>query len=144
MGSSFDFKNVRFYCESCGKFFSEKCVTRVDYYETKDSPQKERPVCFCNKCWAHIKKSENELEYAMDVQDTTGNKYNQLHKVLSSILAANVDIDCMLRHRAEEMHLRLEKELDIETFIDSVAKVENYKTILKSIKILNEKAAKAK
>jgi hypothetical protein len=33
----------------------------------------------------------------------------------------------------------LEKELDIRNFIKSVEHVENYKTILKSVKVLNEK-----
>ena len=37
------------------------------------------------------------------------------------------------------MHLKLEKELDIRNFITSVVHVDNYKTILKSVKILNEK-----
>jgi len=35
--------------------------------------------------------------------------------------------------------LKLEKELDIRNFIKSVAHVEDYKTILKSVKILNDK-----
>jgi hypothetical protein len=37
------------------------------------------------------------------------------------------------------LHLKLEKELDIRNFIKSVEHVENYKTILKSVKVLNEK-----
>lgn len=41
------------------------------------------------------------------------------------------------------MHLKLEKELDIKTFINSVAHIEDYKTILKSVKILNDKIANA-
>jgi len=49
----------------------------------------------------------------------------------------------MLRHKADVLHLKLEKELDILNFIKSVEHVENYKTILKSVKILNEKQAKA-
>mgnify|MGYP000969113216 CR=1 FL=1 len=48
-----------------------------------------------------------------------------------------------LKHEAEVQHLRLEKELDIREFIKSVAHVDNYKTILKSVKILNEKQAAA-
>ena len=37
------------------------------------------------------------------------------------------------------LHLKLEKELDIRNFIKSVEHVDNYKTILKSVKVLNEK-----
>ena len=35
--------------------------------------------------------------------------------------------------------MKLEKELDIRNFIASVAHVDNYKTILKSVKVLNDK-----
>ncbi len=48
-----------------------------------------------------------------------------------------------LKHQAEVMHLKLEKELDIKTFISTVAHIEDYKTILKSVKILNDKVAAA-
>jgi len=42
-----------------------------------------------------------------------------------------------LFHQAEVLHLKLEKELDIKNFIQSVAHVDNYKTIRKSVKVLN-------
>jgi hypothetical protein len=70
----------------------------------------------------------------METQDFT-----ILHKVLTSILSSNLDIDVKLKHSAEVLHLKLEKELDIRNFIASVVHVDNYKTILKSVKILNEK-----
>jgi len=40
-----------------------------------------------------------------------------VHKVLSGILSANLDIDVKLKHAAEGLHLKLEKELDIRNFI---------------------------
>jgi hypothetical protein len=40
---------------------------------------------------------------------------------------------------ASVLHLKLEKELDIRNNIKSVEHVENYKTILKSVKVLNDK-----
>lgn len=42
------------------------------------------------------------------------------------------------------MHLKLEKELDIRMFIKSVEHIEDYKTILKSVKIINDKMEAAK
>jgi len=39
------------------------------------------------------------------------------------------------------LHLKLEKELDIRNFIESVAHVDNYKTIRKSVAVLNGKFA---
>jgi len=64
-GSKFDFKNVRFYCESCGNFFAETCCTRDEYFENKNSTIKERPVCFCSTCLHKIKVAEKELEEAI-------------------------------------------------------------------------------
>jgi hypothetical protein len=66
-------------------------------------------------------------------------EFTTLHKVLSGILSSSLDIDVKLKCAAEVLHLKLEKELDIRNFIQSVVQVENYKTILKSVKILNEK-----
>ena len=63
--------------------------------------------------------------------------------MLSGIISAQLDIDVKKRHDAEVLHLKLEKELDIRNFIQSVQHVENYKTILKSVKTLNEKQAHA-
>lgn len=40
-----------------------------------------------------------------------------LHKVLTNILSANLDIDVKLKDAAEILHLKLEKELDIKNFI---------------------------
>lgn len=42
------------------------------------------------------------------------------------------------------LHLKLEKELDIRNFIKSVDHVDDYKTILKSVKILNDKVENAR
>ncbi len=58
-------------------------------------------------------------------------------------MSAQLDIDVKLKYQAEVQHLKLEKELDIRNFIASVAHVDNYKTILKSVKVLNEKQERA-
>ena len=42
------------------------------------------------------------------------------------------------------MHLKLQKELDIKSFIKSVDHIDDYKTILKSVKTLNDKVEAAK
>jgi len=67
------------------------------------------------------------------------NEFHSLHKVLSQILNDKMDIDVKLQHQAKELHLKLEKELDIRNNIKSVEHVDNYKTILKSVKVLNDK-----
>jgi len=70
----------------------------------------------------------------MDTRD-----FATLHKVFSGVMSAQLDIDVKLKHQAEVLHLKLEKELDIRNFIESVSHNDNYKTILKSVKVLNEK-----
>lgn len=132
--SKFDFKNIRYYCESCTGFFCAKCSDRDWVYEEKNSENKERPVCRCKTCGEKLKKAEQDLQEAMETRD-----FATLHKVLSGIISAQLDIDVKLRHQADVLHLKLEKELDIRNFIASVAHVDNYKTILKSVKVLNEK-----
>jgi len=133
-GSKFDFKNIRYFCESCTNFYCRACSQSLWVYENKDSENKDRPVCRCMQCQDRITKAENELREAMDTEE-----FPTVNKVLSGILAAKMDIDVKLQFQAEELHLKLEKELDIRNFINSVAHVENYKTILKSVKTLNEK-----
>jgi hypothetical protein len=48
-----------------------------------------------------------------------------------------------LKYEAERLHLRLEKELEIRTFMSGVKHNMNYKTIRKSIKQLNDKVDEA-
>lgn len=67
------------------------------------------------------------------------NEFHALNSVLSKILNDKMDIDVKLQFQAKELHLKLEKELDIRNYITSVAHVDNYKTILKSVKVLNDK-----
>ena len=62
-------------------------------------------------------------------------EFHALNKVLTGIQSTKMDIDVKLQYEAEELHLKLEKELDIRNFIKSVEHVDNYKTILKSVKI---------
>jgi len=137
-GSKFDFKNIRFYCESCTNFWCKKCSQITWVFEDKDSEFQERPVCRCTNCKSSVEKAEKELNEAMETQDFT-----VLHKVLTTILSSSLDIDVKLKDRAEVLHLKLEKELDLRNFIASVAHVDLYKTILKSVKTLNEKQANA-
>ena len=99
-GSRFDFKNVRYYCEACTKFYCEKCCWRGDYYEDKSSDKKERPVCFCTSCLAEVHQAEHELDEAMK-----GKEFHHLNKVLSRILASKVDIDVKKKYDAERLHL---------------------------------------
>lgn len=70
--------------------------------------------------------------------------YHTVDKVYSFIVLNGIDIDVKLKHSATVLHLKLEKELDIRNFIKSVDYIEDYKIILKSVKILNDKVETAR
>eukprot|EP00347_Sterkiella_histriomuscorum_P015886 403355312 len=137
--SKFDFKNIRYYCESCTRFLCLSCSTSQWVYESVESEERERPVCRCMDCLNKIKKSEEDLSHALKSME-----YQTVDKVYSYILNNNIDIDVKLKHSAQVLHLKLEKELDIRIFIKSVDYVDDYKTILKSVKILNDKVEAAR
>ena len=99
-----------------------------------ESEERERPVCRCNDCLNKIKKSEEDLAHALKSMD-----YHIVDKALTFILQNHIDIDVKLLHSAKVMHMKLEKELDIRSFIKSVDHIEDYKIILKSVKTLNDK-----
>jgi hypothetical protein len=86
-----------------------------------------------------IKKNEDELQAAIKTMD-----YHILDKIYTFIMQNNIDIDVKLKYSAQVLHLKLEKELDIRNFIKSVDFVEDYKTILKSVKTLNDKVEAAR
>ena len=67
------------------------------------------------------------------------NEFATLDQCFTQIKNNGTDIDVKLYHEAQVLHLKLEKELDIRNFIQSVAHVEDYKTIRKSVTVLNKK-----
>jgi len=67
------------------------------------------------------------------------NDFMTVDRVFTEIKDANTDIDVQLFDHAAVLHLKLEKELDIKNFIGSLAHVDNYKTIRKSVKVLEKK-----
>ena len=136
--SKFDFRNIQFYCENCNKFYCKLCSTKSWVFENKDSETEERPVCRCDDCLTLITEAEQQLRTAMATND-----FATLDRVFNQCKTAKTDIDVKLFHEAEVQHLKLEKELDIRNYIESVAHCDSYKTIRKSVKVLNEKFKQA-
>lgn len=93
--SKFDFKNIRYYCESCTRFLCLSCSTSQWVYESVESEERERPVCRCMDCLNKIKKSEEDLSHALKSME-----YQTVDKVYSYILNNNIDIDVKLKHSA--------------------------------------------
>lgn len=108
-------------------------------FENVTDTDEERSVCRCNGCAEVINNNERDLRNALNTME-----FHVVDKVLTHILNNNIDIAVKLRHQAQVLHLKLEKELDIRNFIKSVDHVDDYKTILKSVKILNDKVENAK
>ena len=132
--SKFDFRNIQFYCENCNKFYCKLCSTKAWVYESKDSDVPERPVCRCDNCLSIIDTGEQALRNAMATND-----FATLDRVYKEITENGTDADVKLLDEAAVLHLKLEKELDIRNFITSVQHVDDYKTIRKSVTVLNKK-----
>lgn len=110
------------------------CSIRTWVFENKDGEVPERPVCRCDDCYSLIGHAERDLRGAMDTND-----FMTVDRVFTEIKDANTDIDVQLFDHAAVLHLKFEKELDIKNFIGSLAHVDNYKTIRKSVKVLEKK-----
>ena len=67
--SVFDFKNIRYFCESCESFYCKQCSKRDWVFETDTSKTKERLICRCDTCAAVVNKYEGELQKAIDSHD---------------------------------------------------------------------------
>jgi len=71
------------------------------------------------------------------------NTFETCDRVFNMLKEAGTDIDVKLLDEAAVLHLKLEKELDIRNFIKSVEQVSDYKTIRKSVTVLNKKHQEA-
>ena len=91
--SKFDFKNIRYYCESCRRFFCNKCSKSLWVFESVNDLDEERSVCRCNSCAEIIANNERDLRNAMATMD-----FHTVDKVLSNILRNDIDIAVKLKH----------------------------------------------
>ena len=101
-----------------GGFYSRICSERKWVFENKDAEVEERPITRSLECMAEITEAENNLRDAMETLD-----FATLDTVYKRIIENKMDIDVKLLDKAEKLHLKLEKELDIKNFIASVARV---------------------
>lgn len=101
---------MQFYCITSAKFYCKTCTRRSYVYEKWESDEKERPVCRSNAVQKNIEDHEEQLEEAIEQ-----NEFHNLDKVLKECV--KVDIDVKLRKEADVLHLKLEHELKISTFL---------------------------
>ena len=137
--SKFTFQNLRYICMSSNDFFCFNCSATSWEFEKYDSIEKERPVCRSLEANKIINKHENSLREAMETDD-----YYSVDAAISEINNKRLDIDVKLKHEAELLHLKLEHELNIRTFIEEKLQyVEDFQKIKKLVNILNEKVQAA-
>ena len=117
-----------------GGFYCRICSERKWVFENKDAEVEERPITRSLECMAQITEAQNNLTDAMETFD-----FATLDTVYKRIIENKMDIDVKNLDKSEKLHLKLEKELDIKNFIASVAHVPDYKTIRKSVTVLNNK-----
>lgn len=78
-----------------------------------------------------IQGHENELIKAIDAYD-----YHQLDKALED--CQGIDIAVKLRKKAEDLHIKLQNELKIQTFLSEKIHHDNYKDIRKDVQRIND------
>jgi hypothetical protein len=139
--SRFDFANVRYYCQNCTKFFCRNCKISMWVYEAMESTSKEKPVCYCQDCYDLIKRCEEKFQDALaSVEFEVVDRYYK--EVLDEGVGGQIEVKLM--HEMQVYHTKLHHELLIRNFIRSLDVVPIYKTIKKSVKLLNDKVEDAK
>ena len=136
----FDFENLRYYCQICQKFFCKICCEVGIYdYEFFDSKEKEKPYTRCLDCFQKVRKLQDQI------QNTLGfTEFSEIDAVFNEASQYEPYITPKLWHDFIKVHTKLKHELNIHTFIKSLEVVPDYKTILKSCKILSTKQDEAK
>lgn len=100
-------------------------------YETAESEEMERPICRSLVVNEKILGHENNLNSAINAYDYT---------IMDGALKEchGIDIAVKLRKTAEVLHLKLEHELKIKTFLNERTHHDNYKDIRKDAERIND------
>ena len=100
-------------------------------YETADSEEMERPICRSHVVNDQILGHEQTLIDAITAYD-----YTVLDAALND--CDGIDIAVKQRKKAEVLHLKLEHELKIKTFLKEKQHHDNYKDIRKDVERIND------
>eukprot|EP00826_Nyctotherus_ovalis_P052824 TRINITY_DN676_c0_g1_i20.p1 TRINITY_DN676_c0_g1~~TRINITY_DN676_c0_g1_i20.p1 ORF type:complete len:574 (-),score=244.87 TRINITY_DN676_c0_g1_i20:177-1898(-) len=136
--SKFDFTNVRFYCSKCLTFSCKNCKESMVVYETVDSAEKEKPICYCKTCYSDYKNCEKLLDEALSIQ-----AFDRVDVIYRTLVDKKFDADVKKFEKLKEHHTSLKCELEIRQFCQSLEVIPNYKTIKKSASLLNDMVREA-
>ena len=131
--SKFDFTNVRYYCTKCFTFCCKNCKESMVVYETVESAEKEKPICYCKTCYSDFKNCEKLLDEALSIQ-----VFDRVDVIYKTLEEKKFDADVKKFEKLKEHHTSLKCELEIRHFCQSLEIIPNYKTIKKSTHLLNE------
>lgn len=120
-------------------FYRASCSKTSWEFEEAASEDMEKPVCRSKRSEDSKRKGEKKLKEAMDTLN-----FGTLDSAFKDLVEDQKDFDVKLVKAAEVLHLKLEKEKEINEFITSLKFVPNYKTIKKSVSLLEELVSKAK
>lgn len=135
----FGFHVHQFVCKICTSIICEKCCVSEYYFETVNDKDKDLLECRCSNCYNRIKEHENKLIDAI--------RSNDLERIVeedNQIKINNINIDCKLSAETKREITRLETEKKIAKYLDSLKVVDNHKTIIKSVSVLEDMLELAK
>ena len=129
----FDFFAHQFVCNICNNVICSNCCSSDYIFQTISCEEKDLRECRCKTCSTTIKSHENSLKDAI--------KTNILHDIVQQndlIKLQKINIDCKLGVEAETEIVRLQTEKKINIYLDNLKVVDNHKTIIKSVSVLDD------
>lgn len=125
-------------CAISDEFCAEKDIESFWLYETKDSVEQEKFETRCHEEHNKVLAHQDEL-----LELIKGYDYGALTTKLKFIADKDIHIEIKLLEKAIVHQEKLRTQIEIMDFIQSVNEVDNYKTIKKSINILEDKVRDA-
>lgn len=138
-GRPFSPKEIKYLCIITGKYYSKEGSELYWIYANKDATEPEKLERRSEKAQEEIIKIENEL-----LELISSYEYEKLCDKLHYVEDHNIHVGVKLLNKAYIHQEKLRTQIHINSFIDSLAEVENYKTIKKSINSIQEMIEDAK
>jgi len=130
---------IKYLCIISGKYFSKDATELHWIYENKDATECEKLERRSITAQEEVLRIERELSDLIKSYE-----YEKLCEKLQYIDDHNIHIGVKLLHKAHIHQEKLRTQILIDTYINSLKEVDNYKTIKKSINSINDMIEDAK
>jgi len=131
--------DIKYLCIITGRFYSAEASEIHWLYVNKDSEEAEKLERRSSKAQEEVQKIENEL-----VDLISSYNYEELSDKIHFIQDHNIHVGVKLMDKAYIHQEKLRTQIHINECLDSHREVDNYKTIKKSINIIQEMISDAK